>query len=98
MIKRMLYIFYYIKHLMNVETELKSLYEILNNKKNTHPTISNFWINYLDIKFNNLKKNIEECKNVINSINDDDDDIDLNALIFAYSYASSLRSNSSEIV
>ena len=68
-----------------MDSKIDSIKNLINNKKEKYPNISNIWLTFLNYKINSLKKSLEDAdkifKNIDNTISQD---LPIDTIAFLY--------------
>jgi hypothetical protein len=68
-----------------MDSKIDSIKNLINNKKEKYPNISNIWLTFLNYKINSLKKSLEDAdkifKNIDNTISQD---LPIDTITFLY--------------
>ena len=76
---------------MGIE-EFDNVIREIENKLNTHPNLSRLWIEYLNIKKFRLETAINEAKNIIQTL-ETNQDIPMNNILLLISCHETMREN-----
>lgn len=77
---------------MNIESDIKAIFERLELKALTHPKLCIFWKKYISRKIDMLNNIIIECNSIMETLTLEQADIEPETLTIAYLLASTLRS------
>ena len=68
-----------------IYSKIDSIKNLINNKKEKYPNISNIWLTFLNYKINSLEKSLEDAdkifKNIDNTISQD---LPIDTIAFLY--------------
>ena len=68
-----------------MDSKIDSIKNLINNKKEKYPNISNIWLTFLNYKINSLEKSLEDAdkifKNIDNTISQD---LPIDTIAFLY--------------
>ena len=68
-----------------MDSKIDSIKNLINNKKEKYPNISNIWLTFLNYKINSLEKSLEDAdkifKNIDNTISQD---LPIDTITFLY--------------
>lgn len=76
---------------MGIE-EFDNVIREIENKLNTHPNLSRLWIEYLNIKKFRLETAINEAKNIVQTL-ETNQDIPMNNILLLITCCDTLREN-----
>lgn len=76
---------------MPLESDIARTIESLERKTETHPKIAVFWSQYIARKVAMLKKSLDDCEQVLQSLGEEQADVSPEALAAAYLFAVTLR-------
>jgi|NorSeaMetagenome_1021524.scaffolds.fasta_scaffold40729_2 hypothetical protein len=78
---------------MNIECKINDIIIDLDRISITHPNIAEFWKKYILKKEEMLHNSLNECKSIIDKLQNLNEDVDPESLAIAYIVAKSLRSS-----
>lgn len=90
------YLYYIINKYFHYKTmgieEFDNVIREIENKLNTHPNLARLWIEYLNIKKYRLETAINEAKNIVQTL-ETNQDIPMNNILLLISCHETLREN-----
>ena len=68
-----------------MDSKIDSIKNLINNKKEKYPNISNIWLTFLNYKINSLEKSLENADKIFKNIdNTIPQDLPIDTITFLY--------------
>jgi len=68
-----------------MDSKIDSIKNLINNKKEKYPNISNIWLTFLNYKINSLEKSLEDAEKILKNIdNTIPQDLPIDTITFLY--------------
>ena len=68
-----------------MDLKIDSIKNLINNKKEKYPNISNVWLTFLNYKINSLEKSLEDAEKILKNIdNTIPQDLPIDTITFLY--------------